>query len=120
MGCSVRTVPVGDGFGAIAMTDELVPLDAVATYIDTYRALDKQIREWIILRDKCREQIETALGESESGAVAGIPTVRWSRYSYKKLSNELLRKKWTEDELADCYATIDARRFTVLPIAKVA
>lgn len=89
------------------------PLDDLSEYIATYRALTEKIDEWTAMRDALRTRICDGLGDATVGTLAGTPVVRWSRYTTRRLAPDLIRKKFTEEALADCYTETEQRRFTL-------
>lgn len=99
------------------MTDTVqplqIPLDAIANYVDTYRFLDRKIHELVEQRDAVKVQIKNALGDNEIGTVGGLKAVSYKRITQHRLSISLVRKKFTEDQLADCFIDSHPDRFTV-------
>lgn len=70
--------------------------------IDNYVAADTEIKKIERYRDKIKEQI-VALGEGAHRGTAGQVSVTLSER--RLLNNDLLKKKFGEESLEDCYKT---------------
>lgn len=93
--------------------ESTVEVDTVSHFIETYKVLDADIRRLTEMKDAVRREIELALGDNVVGTVKGRKTVRHSRFIQRRLSTQLVRKKYTPDELADCFIEIAQSRFSV-------
>jgi hypothetical protein len=91
-----------------------VPLDGLAGAIEAYAKLDNQIREWSRMRDSLRKQIERELGEADTGTIKGRNVVRWTHYTQRRLLASVVREKFSEAELADCWSDEPRRKFYLL------
>lgn len=100
------------------MTDlTRMPLDSdTASYVNAYRKVDAQIREWERMRDELARRIKDTLGESSEGTINGETVVRWTRYTQRRLSPSLLRKRFSDDELAEFYTETTARKFSIVDV----
>lgn len=77
----------------------------IKTLIDDYLTLDVEIKSLERKRDKMKEQI-ISLGEGAHRANLGQATVTLSET--RRLNNDLLKAKFGEDGLEDCYKTTAA------------
>lgn len=100
-----------------ATTEEELPtaaIDTVATYIDTYRALEKQIKDLVDMRDNVRREIEAALGDNQIGTVQGRRVVSYRRFTQHRLSIPAIRRKFSDQDLQDCYVDVPQSRFMLV------
>lgn len=91
-----------------------VGVDHLTAQIEAYRGIDRQIKDLVEMRDRIKQAITEALGENEVGTIQDRMAVRWTKFSQRRLSPDLVRKKFTADELEDCYTESEIRKFTVL------
>lgn len=91
-----------------------IPLDAVAGHLATLRALDAKIKELTGARGAVRDLITAILGPAELGTIGGRPVVRYTHIVTRRLSTELVKRKFTPVDLDDCYVVAESRRFTLV------
>jgi len=106
-----------DGTGAVTEVEQDVPtvaVDNIAHFIDTLRALEKQIHQLEDMRNGVRREIQAALGDNQVGTVGGAQAVRWTRSVQHRLSVSAIRKKFKPEDLADCYVDVPQSRFTLI------
>lgn len=91
-----------------------VAVDHLSAQLAAYHGLEKQIRELTEMRDRVRQAITQALGDNEIGTVNGSTAVRYTKIIQRRLSPSLLRTKFSDDDLVDCYSEVESRRLQVL------
>jgi hypothetical protein len=89
-------------------------LDSVANFIDIFRLIDQQIHELEERRDAVKREILAALGNAQFGTVKGLRAVRATPVVQRRLSTTAVRKKFTEEDLADCYQVSSFTRFSLI------
>jgi predicted phage-related endonuclease len=93
-------------------TTEPIALDHLAEQLAAYNAVARQIKDLEEMRDKIKQSLTDALGEHEAGTVGGRVVVKQTHVVQHRLSTALVRKRFTEDELADCYQDVAFTKFT--------
>lgn len=91
-----------------------VAIDHLDAQLAAYRDVDRQIRDLKEMRVRIRQAITEALGEHQIGTVRGRTAVRYTTFDSRRLSPELLHKRFTEEQLADCYSVSVIRKFQVI------
>lgn len=90
-----------------------VELDGLATYLDAYTQAKAEAERWTDIANQARRVIEQALGEAQTGTVAGQPRVRWTTVTSIRLDTKAVKDK-APDVYAACQVTGTARRFTLV------
>jgi hypothetical protein len=111
---STPKIPPAVQPGDLDVIDEPTPLDHIAGQVDAYRHLDRQVKELTEMRDRVRDVIVQALHDHTTGTVNGRTAVRHTAYVQRRLSPTLVKKRFTDDELTDCYAVSHVRKFTLV------
>jgi len=95
--------------------DTAVPLDDLNNWLELYRQATDGIAALEERRKVARERIEAALGEAETGTVAGRPVVRWTHVTSTRLDQRKAKA------LLDGYGALDeamtettSRRFVLV------
>lgn len=89
-------------------------LDHLAGQVDALRSLERQIKELSDMRDRVKSVIIDALRNHTVGTVNGRPAVRHTAFLQRRLSPALVRERFTDDELEDCYTLSRVQRFTIV------
>jgi hypothetical protein len=90
-----------------------IAVDHLEAQITAYLGIDRQIKELTEMRDRIKQAVTEALGDNELGTVRNRTAVRYTRYTQRRLSPELVRKKFSDEDLGDCYVESVIRKFTV-------
>lgn len=90
------------------------PIDELATYIDLMKTAqqDKARAQEII--DRCRELIEEALGDADTGTIDGHVAVTWKTVTSRRLNQGMVKTFLDESTLEQCMTTTTTRRFTLV------
>jgi len=79
------------------------------------------LRQYIIERDKAQEtidlaraKIEEALGEADTGEIAGVPVVKWTHVTSNRFDGKKAKTLLTADQVEACMTAIESRRFVLL------
>lgn len=89
-------------------------IDALAGWLDVYRESRRARDTAQEAMDLARGKIEAALGDAEVGTVRGVPAVRWTHTTTRRLDQKLLKATIPADVLATCYLESRSRRFTTV------
>ena len=89
------------------MTDNpnQVDIDSIHGTITAYKAVDAQIKSMIEARDNLRRDIETALGDHDTGLLNGRRAVTW-RHTKKPERFDLTAFRRAHPELAAEYTSV--------------
>lgn len=86
---------------------------ALIGWLNVYRSAEEKIRELDEVKLKAREQLEQALGDCETGTVAGRPAVRWSFVKSQRFDQSQFRE--SHPDLYERFRVpLMSRRFTVV------
>lgn len=94
-------------------TDTAVPLDDLEHWIDLLAEANAGIAALEERRRVARERIEEALGDAETGTVAGVPRVRWAHVTSKRL-DQAKAKQLLGDRLDEAMVETSSRRFVLV------
>lgn len=94
-------------------TPSPVALDDLATWIDLHRDTTLAIAALDERRKVAREHIEAALGDAETGTVAGIPVVRWTHVTSTRL-DQRKAKQLLGDRIDEAMVETVSRRFALI------
>ena len=92
-----------------------VAIDHLSEQLAAYNAVGRQIKDLEDMREKIKQSLVDAIGEHDAGTVAGRVVVRAAHVTQHRLSTTLIRKRFTEDQLADCYVETTFTKLSVLP-----
>ena len=93
------------------------PLDELKGWITILRgyiAQRDEIQEHI---DMARAKIEDALGDHDTGTIAGVPVVKWTHVSSNRFDQKIAKTFLTDDQLTQCMNIVDSRRFVLLDMS---
>lgn len=94
------------------MTEQSI--DDLATWLDAYRHADTQIKQWTETKNDIRARITTALGEAETGTIAGRPAVRWTKVESSRLDVKKAKELLPAQVIAAITTVSTSRRFTLV------
>lgn len=92
-------------------TTELTP--AQRQWVNAYKQAKQRLADDQELLDRCREQIEAALGDAEVGTVEGQPVVRNTTVTSTRLDTRKLKEQHPDLYEQFCRPQM-SRRFTVV------
>lgn len=96
-----------------APSDGPTPLDDLVGYVDAYNQARAEVTRWTALADQARRVLESALGDTQVGTIAGQPRIRWTTVTTSRLDTKLVKDK-APDVYALCQTVTTSRRFTVV------
>jgi hypothetical protein len=90
------------------------PIDELATYIDLMRAaIYNKAREQAVI-DRCRDLIEEALGDHDTGLINGEPAVTWRTVTARRLDQQKVKTVMPAELLDQCWTETTSRRFQLV------
>lgn len=97
-------------------TETTIELAAdIAAWLNLYAEADVLIKQLEERKTAARERIEAALGDNETGTVAGRPAVRWSFVTSKRLDQKKA-KALLGDRVDEAMVESTSRRFSLVVI----
>lgn len=90
-----------------------IALDDLATWVQLHRDMTTAIAALEERRKAAREHIEAAMGEHETGTVAGVPVVRWTHVTSKRL-DQRKAKQLLGDRVDEAMVETTSRRFALV------
>lgn len=94
-------------------TAPTVDLDDLATWVQLYADMTTAIAALEERKKAARERIESALGDAETGTVAGIPVVRWTHVTSSRL-DQRKAKQLLGDRVDEAMVETTSRRFVLV------
>lgn len=92
-----------------------VELDSLANWVELYAETQARIKALQERAAAARERIEAALGDAETGTVAGTPVVRWAHVTSVRLDQGRAKRALQALGVLDqCQVTATSRRFTLV------
>jgi hypothetical protein len=86
------------------------------TILRGYIAQRDEIQEHI---DMARAKIEDALGDHDTGTIAGVPVVKWTHVTTNRFDQKKAKAFLTDEQAAQCINTVESRRFVLLDATEV-
>ncbi|MFN8147955.1 MAG: hypothetical protein U0R76_10865 [Candidatus Nanopelagicales bacterium] len=90
-----------------------VALDDLATWVQLYADMNTAIAALEEKKKAAREHIEAALGDAETGTVAGIPVIRWTHVTSSRL-DQRKAKQLLGDRVDEAMVETTSRRFALV------
>jgi hypothetical protein len=90
-----------------ARSEDIKPLDEIATVVDNWRAARAKEAEWKRAKEELAAAILAVLGDAELGTIAGRPVVSYKRIKKTALSQKLLQRLHP-DVFAECVETTES------------
>lgn len=81
------------------------------TILRTYTEQRDKAQEFI---DLARSKIEEALGENETGLLAGVPVVKWTHVTSSRFDQKKAKAFLTAEQAEQCLNVVKSRRFVLL------
>ncbi|MEO6082546.1 MAG: hypothetical protein ABIQ18_05500 [Umezawaea sp.] len=100
----------------VASVGPSVALDALAAELVLLRQVEAQRAKLTVLRTSLHNKFKAALGEVETGTVAGVPVVSHKLVCSISLDQSRLKREHPEVVEA-CLDITEARRFVLLKVA---
>jgi predicted phage-related endonuclease len=96
-----------------AGTASPVPLDDLATWVQLYADMNTAIAALEEKKKAARDRIEAALGDAETGTVAGVPVIRWAHVTSTRL-DQRKAKQLLGDRVDEAMVETTSRRFVLV------
>ncbi len=84
------------------------------TILRGYIAQRDEIQEHI---DMARAKIEDALGDHDTGTIAGVPVVKWTHVSSSRFDQKKAKALLTDEQVTQCMNVVESRRFVLLDMS---
>jgi hypothetical protein len=94
-------------------------LDEVQGWFTILRSYTEQRDKAQEFIDLARSKIEEALGENETGLLAGVPVVKWTHVTTNRFDQKKAKAFLTDEQAAQCINTVESRRFVLLDATEV-
>jgi hypothetical protein len=92
-------------------------LDEVQGWFTILRSYTEQRDKAQEFIDLARSKIEEALGENETGLLAGVPVVKWTHVTSNRFDQKKAKAFLTDEQAAQCINTVESRRFVLLDMS---
>lgn len=93
--------------------DVPVALDPVAGWVAVYEAALADRARADTVAAAARAHLEAALGDATVGTVDGVPVLRWTPVTTRRLDTRRVRQAVPPGMLADCWTETTTRRLTL-------